>query len=195
MKNHHRATWFASSSLVFNSTVFRSLLISFLFFIGANFAFAASGDLDPSFGSGGKVITPFGSSTDNANAVAIQSDGKIVAAGSSSNGSNLDFAVARYSTDGSLDTSFGSGGKVTTAIGSSTDNGTAVAIQPDGKIIVAGSTFITGSGNDFALVRYNTDGTLDPSFGSGGKVITAISSGNDSVTAVVIQSDGRIVAA
>ena len=103
--------------------------------------------------------------------VAIQSDGKIVAAGDSNNGSNSDFALVRYNTDGSLDTSFDSDGKVTTAIGSGTDEAYSVAIQSDGKIVAAGYSN-NGSNNDFALVRYNTDGSLDTSFDSDGKVTT-----------------------
>ena len=96
----------------------------------------------------------------------------------SNNGSNNDFALVRYNTDGSLDTSFDSDGKVTTAIGSANDSAFSVAIQSDGKIVVAGYSD-NGSNDDFALVRYNTDGTLDTSFDSDGKVTTAIGSGND----------------
>ena len=77
---------------------------------------ATPGVLDPGFGTGGKVTTPFGSGYDTAYAIAVQRDGKLVAAGSSGNGSNYDFALARYHRNGTLDTSFGSGGKVTTAI-------------------------------------------------------------------------------
>ena len=103
--------------------------------------------------------------------VAIQSDGKIVAAGYSNNGSNWDFALVRYNTDGSLDTNFDSDGKVTTAIGSGNDYAWSVTIQSDGKIVAAGDSN-NGSNNDFALVRYNTDGSLDTSFDSDGKVTT-----------------------
>ncbi len=92
-------------------------------FLGlSNFAIrvqAVDGDLDPTFNGTGKVTTPVGSSTDQAYAVAVQPNGKIVAAGYSYNGSNNDFAVVRYNADGSLDTSFASGGKVTTAVESS----------------------------------------------------------------------------
>ncbi len=90
---------------------------------------AAPGALDLSFGSGGKVITPIGSSIDYAYSAAIQSDGKIVAAGGSQSG-NFDFAVVRYNADGTLDTSFGGTGKVTTQVGSSSGAG-SVAIQSD----------------------------------------------------------------
>ena len=99
----------------------------------------------------------------------------------------------RYNTDGSLDTSFDSDGKVTTAIGGSDDYAHSVAIQSDGKIVAAGT--VHGSNDDFALVRYNTDGSLDTNFDSDGKVTTAIGSGDDYAYSVAIQSDGKIVAA
>jgi uncharacterized delta-60 repeat protein len=99
---------------------------------------AAPGDLDLSFGSGGKVITLIGSSDDHANSVAIQSDGKIVAAGYSYNGTTNDFAVVRYNPNGTLDTSFGGTGKVVTQVGSSGGVAFSVAIQADGKIVAAG---------------------------------------------------------
>jgi uncharacterized delta-60 repeat protein len=152
------------------------------------------GSLDTSFDSGGKVTTDFGGGNDRAYSVAIQSDGKIVAAGYSSNGSNNDFALVRYNTDGTLDTNFDSGGKVTTDFGGGDDQAYSVAIQSDGKIVVAGLSY-TGSNNGFALVRYNTDGTLDTSFDSDGKVTTAIGGTNDRAYSVAIQSDGKIVAA
>ena len=110
----------------------------------------ANGSLDTSFDTDGKVTTAIGSSRDAAQSVAIQSDGKIVAAGYSNNGSNYEFALARYNTDGSLDTSFDTDGKVTTAIGSSNDYAQSVAIQSDGKIVEEGiATF--GSSIDFSL--------------------------------------------
>ena len=148
--------------------------------------------LDSSFGTGGKVTTPFGTSFDIANAAVIQTDGKIVAVGYSSINSNNDFALARYNTDGSLDTSFGTGGKVTTSIGNSYEIATSVVIQTDGKIVAAGYSY-NGSNEDFALVRYNTDGSLDTSFGTGGKTTTPIANANDEAYSAAIQPDGRIV--
>jgi uncharacterized delta-60 repeat protein len=153
-----------------------------------------SGSPDTSFGTGGKVTTPIGSSDDYAVALGIQSDGKVVAAGHSSNGINFDFALVRYNTNGSLDATFGSGGIVTTFIGSGHDAANALAIQSDGKIVAAGYSY-NGSDYDFALVRYNTDGSLDTTFGSGGKVTTPVGSIEDVASALGIQSDGRIVAA
>lgn len=162
----------------------------------------ADGSLDTSFGIGGKVTTDFGDrNTDFANAIAIQSDGKIVVAGSSFVNGLSDFALARYNTDGSLDTSFGTGGRVLTNFidGGSNDEANALSIQTDGKIIVAGFSNADVGGflvaGDFALARYNTDGSLDTSFGAGGKVLTDFGGGNDGANGVVIQTDGKIVAA
>ncbi len=158
----------------------------------------SNGSLDIYFGpnGNGKVTTDIGSSTaDYAYAVAIQGDGKIVVAGYSFNGSNYDFVVVRYKSDGSLDTSFGSNsnGIVTTAIGSGDDFAHAVALQGDGKIVVAGVSY-NGSNWDFAVVRYNSDGSLDTSFGSNsnGIVTTAIGSSTDSAQAIAIQIIGNI---
>ena len=150
----------------------------------------------------GWLTTTIGSGADEANAVAIQSDGKIVVAGYSYNGSNDDFAVARYTTAGRLDTTFGTDhdtngapdGYVTTAIGSGQDRANAVAIQSDGKIVVAGYSH-NGSENDFALARYTTVGTLDTDFGTGGKVTTDFDEEDDVANAMVIQSNGKIVVA
>jgi uncharacterized delta-60 repeat protein len=129
-----------------------------------------AGDLDITFDGDGKVTTDFGSNLyDRANSIAIQSDGKIVVAGESSNGSNPDFALARYNSDGSLDTAFDGDGKVTTAVGSFDDYANSVAIQSDGKIVVAGSSY-NGSNTHFALSRYNSDGSLDTTFDGDGKV-------------------------
>jgi uncharacterized delta-60 repeat protein len=153
---------------------------------------AAAGDLDPTFGSGGEVVTDFGTLSDQAQAVAIQPDGKIVAAGTAPSEGG-DFALARYNTDGTLDTSFGSGGKVATDFGL-WEGGHAVALQADGKVVVAGFTGVSDIWGDFALARYNPDGTLDPTFGSAGKVVTDFGSAEDVARAVAVQPDGRIVA-
>lgn len=154
----------------------------------------AAGDLDPSFGTGGIGTVPIGPGDDQIQGVALQPDGKIVAVGYSHNGSNYDFAVARFHPDGTLDTSFGAGGKVTTALGSSDDQASSVALQADGKIVVAGYTK-SGKSWDFAVVRYNANGTLDPSFSGDGIQITALSSANDQARSVALQVDGKIVVA
>ena len=154
------------------------------------------GDLDTTFGTGGKVTTQFGTSQSEAAAVVLQSDGKFVAAGYSFNGTNSDIALARYNANGSLDTTFGTGGIVTTDIGNVDNASFALAIQPaDGKLIAAGSS-INGTNDDFAVVRYNTNGTLDNTFGTGG-IVTTNFAGNsfDYIEAVALQPDGKIVAA
>ena len=151
-----------------------------------------NGTLDSSFGSGGVVTTQIADESVGY-AIALQTDGQIVVAGFASIGEAPAFAVARYnSTDGSLDTSFNSGGSlpgtVTTVIGSDAV-AHAVAIDSSGNIIAAGM-----SNNAFALVRYLTDGSLDTSFGSSGIVTTTISGASSSqINGIVIQSNGQIV--
>jgi uncharacterized delta-60 repeat protein len=157
---------------------------------------AAAGDLDPTFGSAGKVTTDFNQGADYGHAVAVQGDGKIVVAGFTVF-SMADFALARYDVNGNLDPSFGSGGKVTTDFSNSDDVVSAMAIQSDGKIVVAGAMILNGTAEfeDFALARYNTDGSLDTSFGSGGKVTTDFLGGPDGLHAMAIQNDGKLVVA
>ncbi|WP_457353104.1 delta-60 repeat domain-containing protein [Roseateles sp. P5_D6] len=161
------------------------------------------GGLDPSFGNGGKVSTAFnnGGRSDEAQAVAVQADGKILVAGSSDQGaSGYDFALARYNADGTLDTTFGSGGRVTTSFGNGADKAYALLLQPDGKIVLGGDSSQGANGSDFALARYNADGSLDASFGNGGKVLTAIGSdgARETIYALALQTAAgvsRIVAA
>jgi uncharacterized delta-60 repeat protein len=156
--------------------------------------FAQPGTLYSGFGTGGEVITPVGSSDEFIVSLARQLDDKIVAAGYSNNGTDNDFAVVRYKADGSLDNTFGSGGIVTTQVGSDNDNGEAVAIQTDGRIVVAGYSY-NGSNYDFAVVRYNTNGNLDTTFSGDGIDTFAIGNNDDYAMAVGIQSDGKIVVA
>ena len=150
------------------------------------------GSLDTSFDSDGKVTTDINGGFDDGQSVAIQSDGKIVVAGMGRVGLNENFAVVRYNTDGSLDTTFDTDGKATTDIGTNTtDKANAVAIQSDGKIIAAGT-----SNNDFAIARYTATGALDTTFDTDGKATTDIgTSTTDTANAVAIQSDGKIIAA
>lgn len=151
---------------------------------------AQSGALDISFNGNGIVTTNIGTTADKAFAITTQSDGKIVVAGESRNGTQLFFSLTRYNTDGSLDTSFDNDGIVTTQYGSN-DYWRAIAIQADGKIVTAGYSVVS-SQFVFALARYNTNGSLDNSFDNDGIVITAI--GNDDYArAVAIQSDGKIL--
>ena len=122
----------------------------------------ANGTLDATFSGDGMVMTGWrdpGSGLDQGRAVAIQNDGNIVVAGYCEGAMNLDFAVLRYNDDGLLDTTFSGDGTVITAVGSGDDQGMAVAIQGDGRIVVAGI-----SSQDIAVVRYNSDGSLDTTF-------------------------------
>jgi uncharacterized delta-60 repeat protein len=153
----------------------------------------SNGSLDTNLTAGGTVTTRIGSGDDRAYAVALQPDGKYVAAGSTWNGSSWDFALVRERTDGSPDSGFGTGGAVVTAIGPGDGEARAIAVQPNGRLVVAGFSW-NGSNRDFALVRYNQDGSPDASFGSGGVVTTPIGSGDDQAYAVLVQRDGRIVA-
>jgi uncharacterized delta-60 repeat protein len=159
---------------------------------------AADGDLDPTFGTGGQVTTDLNHSTDIANAVALQPDGKLVVVGQTykhNDYSDEDFVVTRYNTDGTLDTTFGRGGKVRTDFPGLAAVPSSVVIQPDGKIVVAGGAFpqFTFLGN-FEVVRYNPNGSLDTSFGNGGIVTTTFPEGSYAFD-VALQADGKIIAA
>ena len=150
--------------------------------------FNSNGSLDYSFGIGGIVITPPIEPKDSyCSAIALQKDGRIIAAGVYNN-PNSNFALIRYNKDGSVDSTFGTNGLVTTSI----YNGArilAVALQNDGKIIAAGDC--DNNGNNFALARYKVDGSLDITFGAGG--IATIPIGQ--ALSVAVQNDGKILAA
>lgn len=145
---------------------------------------AAPGDLDASFGGSGIVHETFGSSA-SLGAVAIQNDGKIVAAGTA--GSPTSIGLARYESNGTLDSSFGSGGLVSATVDGAAS---ALVVQSDGKLVTLGGN----AAGDFLLARFASDGALDTSFGVGGTVTTDCG-GNDYGAALVLQADGRLVAA
>jgi len=149
---------------------------------------------DESFGSHGRVVTPLTSDYDEGYAVALDvSRGILVAGYAVKPGSDKDFALARYDENGALDTTFGIGGVKTTDMGSYYDKGQAMAIQADGKIVVAGFAYLTGY--DFAVARYYADGTIDTSFGNDGKITTDFAGDDDYGYAVAIQPDGPIIVA
>ncbi len=152
------------------------------------------GTPDTGFGFGGKLTTSFGGASATANGVVIQTDGRIVVAGATQTNGNNQFAVARYLTNGTLDFAFGTQGKATFAFGvpGFRDYANAVALQPDGKILLAGTVY--SNSVDFCLVRLNTNGTLDTTFGNGGMAETDFPSGlYDEAYALALQPDGRII--
>jgi uncharacterized delta-60 repeat protein len=170
-------------------------VVAGLLFLPLRVAALGAGDLDPSFGGTGLVLTNFSSgSNDGANAMVIQPDGKFVVVGST----NGNFALARYLPNGALDTTFSSNGKAHTGFASgSNDVAQAVALRPDGKLVVAGYSNASGS-DDFALTRYTTSRSLDTTFGNNGRVLTDFttlfgSHGSDRAYALALQSDGKIV--
>lgn len=158
-----------------------------------NFALArynSNGTLDTTFSTDGKTATDFGAD-DRAFSVALQVDGKIVAAGMRGN----DFALARYNSAGTLDGTFGSGGKVITDFAGSNDIALGVAVRSDGKIVAVGRTYAFPR-TAFAVARYNNNGTLDPGFGSGGKISTSFEGSiGDQAFSVAVQPDGKAVVA
>jgi len=166
--------------------------------VGAVPAFALmrylpNGAPDNSFGADGKVFTPIGGVSDRGRVVVVQPDGKILLGGTSTIGSSDDFAIVRYNTNGSLDYTFGVNGIVTMAVGTGEDILWDVLLQSDGKILASGYGISPVSGYDFAVVRYNTNGSLDQTFGVNGIALTPVGAGSDFGIAVALQSDGKIV--
>jgi uncharacterized delta-60 repeat protein len=158
--------------------------------------YTITGTLDPTFGTNGIVISDLGG-FESAAALALQENGKILMGGSTNLGaSNFDFILARYTITGTLDTSFGTNGFVTTDfspspyIDPSYDRAKDLIIQPDGKIIEAGT-----SGVYYAMVRYNPDGSLDTTFGTGGKINTLDAPFQGNANSITIQNGGKIVLA
>jgi uncharacterized delta-60 repeat protein len=161
------------------------------------FAFArhhVDGSVDSSFGNGGNIVTSIPAiSTSQATKMQVQSDGKIIITGSRSSSNGSDFFVAKFNSDGTTDTSFGVNGITSTDMGTTSDYSKAIAIQADGKVVIAGIVLNSTSSYDFAVTRYNNDGSLDTSFGNAGKVITQVGTGWDNAEAIAIQADGKII--
>jgi uncharacterized delta-60 repeat protein len=169
---------------------FASLVAALVF---TPLATGAAGDLDRTFDGDGKVVTDFGAE-DYPFGVAVQRDGKIVVVGVSYLTAGSALWIARYTAAGALDASFGSGGIIRPDFGAY-GSGNAVIIQADGKIVVAGQAgILPNATSDFALARYNPDGSLDASFDGDGRVFTDFGFG-DVVNALSIQPDGKIIAA
>jgi uncharacterized delta-60 repeat protein len=151
-----------------------------------------NGELDLTFGIDGKVLTSFGKFSACANAVVLQSDGKIIALGHTYNDTASGFALVRYTLEGNLDNTFGNNGIVVNLSGSKYDYLSSVRIQEDQKIIIAGSKEINNT-RQCVLLRYNIDGTIDNTFGLIGEIITSIY-GLDYIYSLSIQKDKKIIA-
>lgn len=152
----------------------------------------ANGKLDNSFGKNGILVTSLQTGNDDLAGFILEPDGKMLVSGSSNNGKSNDFALIRYSANGTLDPAFGKGGIVLTSLGNGNDDGSGFALQKDGKILVAGSSD-NGTSKDFAIVRYNANGTLDASFGKNGIVLNSVQAGDDKATGLTILKDGKIL--
>lgn len=174
-----------------NSLILKIFFVSLMFaLIQTSTALAEPGDIDTSFGTNGIVTTDVGG-FDTAIDVVTQNDGKIIISGTTF-GASTDFALVRYDNSGALDDTFGTNGLVITNM-SSADIGREVIVQSDDKIIVGGSSEINGN-KDFAVVRYNHDGTLDANFDGDGVVITPVSGSADEIWGITLQTDGKIIA-
>lgn len=150
------------------------------------------GTLDPTFDGDGKVVTAIGSLEDTAYAIAVQGDGKIVAAGFTRTAQNKDLALVRYLPDGSLDPTFGAAGKAVLPIGGD-DEAAAIALQGDGKIVVAGYTSVAG--RDLLVARFTAAGVPDATFNGTGFRVVEFGTGNSFGEGVVLEPGGGILAA
>lgn len=157
---------------------------------------SANGALDLTFATAGVNTKHFDFGSQEAMAIAVQSDGKTIMVGIAGNGTasvSFDFLVMRYNVDGTFDTGFGSNGVVTTDFFGQQEWATVVVIQPDGKILVAGGSTIAPTG--FKIARYMPNGTLDTSFGTGGKAALGFDDYTARVVSMALQADGKIIIA
>ena len=153
------------------------------------------GTLDASFGNAGMLPQVFVPNAANiAPSLALLPDDKFLLTGACADLGDNDFCVFRFNTDGNIDATFGASGSTITSTGSADDRPRAMLVQPDGKIVVAG-TCNTGLDSDFCAARYLPNGGLGASFGSGGKVVTAFSIRDDGVNAAMLQPDGKLLLA
>jgi len=161
-----------------------------LLFTQIESAWATAGDVDPSFGTNGLIVTTLSFPSD-AYAALQQSDGKIVVAGSIANGVSDDVVLLRYNVDGTLDHGFGSSGVVIAVdeLGHEYSNG--LAVQSDGKLLIGGSRW--GTTWDFLTMRFNRDGSPDAEFGDAGRVLTPVGPLHDFGSSVALQADGKII--
>lgn len=159
--------------------------------------YTASGALDTSFGGGdGIVVFPIGSGDDQAYSIIEDREGNLVVAGSANNGSNWDFALARFTSAGVPDASFGGGDGIvaTDLLGASSETAYSVIEDSSGNLVVAGGVY-NGFDTDFAVARYTSSGILDTSFGGGDGIVTTTGGGNDYAKSVIEDNAGNLVVA
>ena len=156
--------------------------------------YTSTGAPDTTFDGDGIVQQPIGAGTDEALAITLQADGKPVVTGRTHNGASYDVVAARFTTSGALDTTFDGDGINTVTLGTASEAGRGIAVQRNGKLVVAGSATVGGNA-DLAFVRFNTDGSLDTTFNGSGSLTVPVGVSNDNATAVQIQRNGMIVAA
>lgn len=167
---------------------------------GSNYDFGmarlnANGTLDAGFGNGGKVITTLSGGDDYSWSVALQQDGRILLGGRSPVSGVSNFALARYTATGTLDNTFGNGGIVRKSFGGASSSGRLVVLQPDGKILLGGTTSFAGT-DDFGVMRFHPDGSLDETFGVGGMVVIPVGTGEDVLWGLLLEpNNGKIILA
>jgi uncharacterized delta-60 repeat protein len=186
----HAMVWSAKRIVVVGSTFNDASKFDF-----AVVAYKLDGKLDNTFGNGGKIVTQVGNNDDHAYAVAIQGDWKIVVAGTSYDGTRWVMSVVRYTTNGTLDTTFGAGGKVFIPAGTDGAQVSSIAIQPDGKIILAGSAKQTWGHYDFFVARLTKNGSLDTTFGATTGVAVNIGTYEETASSVVLLSNQKFIVA
>ncbi len=157
--------------------------------------YSVDGSLDQSFGNGGMVVIRAAQRSFVANTLALQPDGKVVLGGLSSDLStgSIQLALARYNSDGTPDAGFGTAGMVSSAVGDAGAQANALAVQPDGMIVVAGTAFSRGNPDEFLVARYTHNGALDTTFGAGGVIATAVGAGASSASALALEPDGHLL--
>lgn len=205
--------WFAQRLCAAAQWLPRAAMVAFVAMLAPQFACAISGQpgtldafwaTDSAIGAG-KRMTTLSEGDDFARAMVLQPDGKVVIAGACAVGGGFGFCAARYLSDGNLDVNFatalpvGPGRVITSFSNLDGDEARAIALQPDGKIVLAGHCW-NGTFYDFCALRYHADGTLDTSFATAsplgaGKVRTSIGARHNLAYAMLIQSDGKIVLA
>jgi uncharacterized delta-60 repeat protein len=166
------------------------------FLVSTQLVFAqTSGTLDNTFGSFGRIVASISPNNDMMQRILIQNDGKILVSGTTESLPDYTMEIARLNTNGKLDSTFGINGKVILTFGATSSFLYSMALQADGKIVVGGFivTNATTSDYDFALARLNTDGSLDTSFGSLGKLTMTLGSGRDQIRDMTVQADGKIL--